>query len=108
MGKQTAIVAMVLAMAAALAPAAMARASTHRHHKPRDAASVHCDLFVSSSGSDSSGDGSLGSPFASLNKLDAVLRPGETGCLRAGSYGSTSTWHQIDTDGTARDQITIT
>ena len=108
MGKQTAIVAMVLAMAAALAPTAMARVSDTRHHKPRDAASGHCDLFASSSGSDSSGDGSLGSPFASLNKLDAVLRPGETGCLRAGSYGSTSTWHRIDTDGTARGQITIT
>ena len=34
--------------------------------------------------------------------------PGQTGCLRAGSYGSTSTWHQIDADGTARGQITIT
>ena len=108
MGKQTAIVATVLAMAAALAPSATARVSDTRHHKPRDAASVHCDLFASSSGSDSSGDGSLGSPFASLNKLDAVLRPGETGCLRAGSYGSTSTWHRIDTDGSSTGRITIT
>jgi hypothetical protein len=107
MGKQTAIVAMVLAMAAVLVPTAMARVSNTRHHKPRDAAPVHCDLFASSSGSDSSGDGSLGFPFASLNKLDADLRPGETGCLRAGSYGSTSTWHRIYTDGTARSQITI-
>jgi hypothetical protein len=109
MGKQTAIVATVVAVAAALAPSAMARASAHSHHKPRDSAlQLHCDVFASPSGSDSSGDGSLGSPLASLNKLDAVLRPGQTGCLRAGSYGSTSTWHQIDNDGTARGQITIT
>jgi hypothetical protein len=69
---------------------------------------VQCDLFASPWGSDSSGDGSLNLPFASLNKLDAVLRPGQTGCLRGGSYGSTGTWHQIDTDGTAHAQITIT
>jgi hypothetical protein len=106
MGKLTAIVATVFAVAA-LAPAATARASNHRHHVPRDTA-AQCDLFASPSGSDSAGDGTLGSPFASLNKLDAVLRPGQTGCLRAGSYGGTSTWHQIDTDGTARGQITIT
>jgi len=105
MGKLTAIVATVLAVAA-LTPAATARASSHRHHVPRDAA-VQCDLLASPSGSDSAGDGSLGSPFASLNKLDAVLRPGQTGCLRAGSYGGTGTWHQLDTDGTARGQITI-
>ena len=109
MGKQTAIVAMVVAVVAALAPSAVARVSNHRHHKARDAAPpVQCDLFASPSGSDSSGDGSLDSPFASLNRLDAVLRPGQTGCLLAGSYGSTSTWHQIDTDGTAHGQITIT
>jgi hypothetical protein len=107
MGKLTAIVATVLTVAAVLAPAATARASSHRHHTPRDTAAVQCDLFASPSGSDSAGDGSLGSPFASLNRLDAVLRPGQTGCLRAGSYGGTSTWHQLDTDGTARGQITI-
>ena len=44
MGKRTAIVATVMAVAAALAPSAIARASNHRHHKPRDAAPpVHCD-----------------------------------------------------------------
>jgi hypothetical protein len=111
MGKQTAIVGLVVAALAALAafaPSAMARASNHRHHQTRDTPPpVHCDLFASTSGSDSSGDGSLGSPFASLNKLDAALSPGQTGCLRAGSYGGIGAWHQLDTDGTARAQITI-
>jgi hypothetical protein len=108
MGKPTAIFATVVAVVAIFAPSAVALASNHKHHKPRDAAPlVQCDLFASPSGSDSSGDGSLGSPFASLAKLDAALRPGETGCLRGGSYGSTSTWHRIDTHGAARGQITI-
>jgi hypothetical protein len=108
MRKQTAIVATVVAVAAAIAPSAMAAASNESHHKPLDGKPLHCDLFASPTGSDSSGDGRLGSPFASLNKLDSDLRPGETGCLRAGSYGSSGTWHQIDTDGTRRGQITIT
>ena len=108
MRKQTAIVATVVAVATAIAPSAMAAASNQSHHKPLDGKPLHCDLFASPTGSDSSGDGRLGSPFASLNKLDSNLRPGETGCLRAGSYGSSGTWHQIDTDGTKRGQITIT
>jgi hypothetical protein len=109
MGKLTAIAAMAVAVVVAIAPSAMARASSHRQQKPRDAgAAVRCDVFASPLGSDSSGDGSAGSPFRSLNKLDAALDPGQTGCLRAGSYGGTSTWHRIDTDGTARGRITIT
>jgi hypothetical protein len=43
-----------------------------------------------------------------VGKLDRALRPGQTGCLRAGSYGGTSTWHRIDTAGTAHAQITLT
>ena len=104
MGKATASLAAVLAAIAVLAPSALAK----RTGSPRSAGPpLHCDLFASPSGSDPTGDGSLASPFASLNKLDAVLRPGQTGCLRAGSYGGISTWHQIDTDGTARGRITI-
>jgi hypothetical protein len=121
MGKRIAIVAIVVGVCAALAPSAMALTSSHRraiaqrrppahkHQLPRNAAPpVHCDLFASPSGSDSSGDGTNDSPFASLTELDAALKPGQTGCLRAGSYGSIRTWHKIDTDGTARGQITIT
>ncbi|HUA45081.1 MAG TPA: right-handed parallel beta-helix repeat-containing protein [Solirubrobacteraceae bacterium] len=66
-----------------------------------------CDLFASPSGSDSSGDGTKGEPFASLSKLDAALRPGQTGCLEAGTYGNTGTWHRIDTNGTPSGRITI-
>ncbi|MGZ4195153.1 MAG: right-handed parallel beta-helix repeat-containing protein [Solirubrobacteraceae bacterium] len=69
---------------------------------------VHCDLFASPTGSDSSGNGTLGSPFASVGKLDSALAPGQTGCLRAGSYGSTSTWVKIYASGSPTRQITIT
>jgi hypothetical protein len=121
MGKRIAIVAIVVSVCAALAPSALAqtssnrraiaqrRAAANKHQMPRDAAPpVHCDLFASPSGSDSSGDGTIGSPFASLTELDAVLKPGQTGCLRAGYYGSIRTWHKIDSDGTGRGRITIT
>jgi hypothetical protein len=69
---------------------------------------VHCTLFASPSGSDTAGDGSIGKPFASVQQLDRSLQPGQTGCLRAGSYGSTSTWHQIYANGAPSAQITIT
>jgi hypothetical protein len=36
------------------------------------------------------------------------LRPGQTGCLRAGSYGSTGTLIKLDNDGSPANQITIT
>jgi Right handed beta helix region len=69
---------------------------------------VHCDLFASPTGSDSAGDGSIGKPLASVQQLDRVLAPGQTGCLRSGSYGSLTTWHQIYTNGAPSAQITIT
>jgi Right handed beta helix region len=70
--------------------------------------SVHCDLFASPGGSDSGGNGSVGNPFQSVAQLDLSLHPGQTGCLRAGSYGSTGTWHKIYTNGAQSAQITIT
>jgi hypothetical protein len=92
----------------------------HRHVRARAAAagstwpatpanaSVHCDLFAATSGSDGSGDGGIDKPFATLSRLDAALSPGQTGCLRAGQYGGLSTVHRIDNDGRAGTPITIT
>jgi hypothetical protein len=71
------------------------------------APAVHCDLFASPTGSDSA-NGSLGSPFASVGKLDAALHPGQTGCLRAGSYGATNTWVKVFSNGSSTGQITLT
>jgi hypothetical protein len=77
-------------------------------HAPGASGWVHCDLIASPSGSDDSGNGSSQRPFASIDKLDASLTSGQTGCLRGGRYGSTSSWHRIDNDGTSSSRITIT
>jgi hypothetical protein len=69
--------------------------------------SVHCDLYASPSGSDALGTGSLVAPLGSVQKLDQTLRPGQTGCLRAGSYGSVSTLHRIYASGSAAARLTI-
>jgi hypothetical protein len=69
---------------------------------------VHCDLFAAPNGSDSQGSGTLTSPFATVRHLDQALSPGETGCLRGGTYGDTGTWQDIATNGTASARITIT
>ena len=66
-----------------------------------------CDRYASPGGSDSN-SGSLTSPFLTVRKLDISLAPGQTGCLRAGSYGDTGTWHNLTGSGSASGQITIT
>jgi Right handed beta helix region len=71
------------------------------------AGSSFCDLYASPLGSDGSGNGSLQAPFASLQKLDQALSPGQTGCLRAGSYGGLEAWHRIDTNGAPGARIRI-
>jgi hypothetical protein len=71
-------------------------------------AAVNCDKYASPSGSDSSATGSLARPYLTVNQLDAALSPGQTGCLRAGTYGNTSTWDDIATSGTSGHPITIT
>jgi hypothetical protein len=72
------------------------------------AVSVSCDLIAAPGGSDLRGNGSAAQPFQSVVKLDRALAPGQTGCLRGGTYGSTSTWHELTHDGTPSGQITIT
>jgi hypothetical protein len=67
-----------------------------------------CDLIASPAGSDTSGDGSAARPFQTLQTLDRMLRPGQTGCLRAGTYGSLSTLHRIDAGGSVDGRVSIT
>ena len=50
-----------------------------------------CDKLASPSGSDG-GTGTLGDPYATPKKLIDSLAPGQTGCLRAGTY----TFAQLD------------
>jgi hypothetical protein len=69
---------------------------------------VHCDMFASPTGSDTQGDGTVGRPYSTLVKLDDELAPGQTGCLRGGTYGNTGSSHDLVHSGTPSGQITIT
>src|SRR5436190_21757374 len=66
-----------------------------------------CDLFASPTGSDRHGHGTFRRPFKSAAKLDRKLLPGETGCLRGGTYGSTRSLHRITSSGSPTARITI-
>jgi hypothetical protein len=54
---------------------------------------VECDR-VATVGGDDSAEGSDAQPFATVQRLADSLRPGETGCLRAGTYAGV----EIDPD----------
>ncbi|MHB8658215.1 MAG: hypothetical protein ACYC91_09725 [Solirubrobacteraceae bacterium] len=69
---------------------------------------THCDLYAAPSGSDLSGDGSLNAPLQSIKQLDGALAPGQTGCLRAGTYGDVNTWQQLTASGSAAGRLTLT
>jgi hypothetical protein len=66
-----------------------------------------CNKYASSTGSDNS-SGSISSPYRTVVELDGSLSPGQTGCLLAGTYGSTTTSDYLINSGNAANQITIT
>lgn len=70
------------ALAAALAALAVGGGAP-----PPAAAATSCDRVASPSGSDSAA-GTLASPYRSATKLADSLAPSQTGCFRAGTYGS--------------------
>ena len=49
----------------------------------------HCTRFAAPHGSDR-GEGSSSLPFRTVQRLASTLAPGETGCLRAGTYAATA------------------
>jgi hypothetical protein len=53
----------------------------------KPAAAAACDRVAAPNGSDRA-DGTYGDPFRSAQRLADSLRPGETGCLRAGTYST--------------------
>ncbi|HEY1358243.1 MAG TPA: right-handed parallel beta-helix repeat-containing protein [Thermoleophilaceae bacterium] len=53
--------------------------------------SAACDKVASPSGSDSAA-GTAAAPYRTLQKLTTSLSAGQTGCLRAGSYGGDQVW----------------
>ena len=66
---------------------------------------VDADWYVAPDGNDAA-PGTLGRPFASLNKAISVVRPGQTIALRGGRYRPTMPV-VIETDGTAARRIVL-
>lgn len=65
-----------------------------------------CDRFASPAGSDG-GSGTRDSPVRSVRALRDTLSAGQTGCLRQGSYGSSSSWTELDRSGVSGAPITL-
>jgi hypothetical protein len=60
-------------------------------------------VFVSASGNDTSGTGTVSSPYRSLSKAASAARPGDTVYARGGTYGATT----ISKSGTSTAPITF-
>jgi hypothetical protein len=97
-----AILTAVLACGAGATALAANGAHGGPHHKKGP-----CQRFASPSGSDSTGRGTRARPFRSVVRLDRALRPGQTGCLRGGTYGSINTLIWLRNSGRPGHRITI-
>lgn len=64
-----------------------------------------CNKWASTKGSDDN-RGTRTAPYRTLKKLSASLAAGQTGCLRAGSYGAGGTW-TIKKGGKAGARVTF-
>jgi hypothetical protein len=67
-------------------------------------ADVSCDRVAAPGGSDSAA-GTVDEPFATVQKLADSLAPGETGCLRAGTYAEHL---KVSTGGVSGAPVTLT
>lgn len=63
--------------------------------------------YISPSGSDTTGNGSISDPWFTLNKAWIVIAPGDTVYLRGGTYRFSSQQYLIGKDGTAVNTIKI-
>jgi hypothetical protein len=71
-------------------------------------ASVTCSKYASPSGSDNA-PGTFAAPFQTAQQLVEALQPGETGCLRQGTYHPTGTYvFSMARGGTSSAPITVT
>src|ERR1700760_583595 len=84
-----------------------ALAADTAHIAPHQFKKRRCQRFASPQGSDSTGRGTRAHPFRSIMRLDRALRPGQTGCLRAGTYGSIHTLILLRKSGRHGHRITI-
>jgi hypothetical protein len=85
---------------------ASALAAKQAHLAPQQNTRL-CRRFAAPWGSDGTGRGTRARPFRSVTRLDRALRPGQTGCLRAGAYGSIHTLIWLRKSGRPGHRITI-
>lgn len=64
--------------------------------------------YISPAGNDTSGNGSIGSPWFTLNKVWTVVSAGDIIYMRGGTYAYTSTQVLTGKNGTLDNRITIT
>lgn len=65
------------------------------------------DKYADPNGSDSN-PGTEAQPYQTFKKLSDNLSAGQTGALRAGTYGTTTTYQKVEVGGTNGNPITIT
>lgn len=68
-------------------------------------------IYVSTTGNDATGDGSIGNPYASLNKASTVATSGDVIYFETGSYTEANQINigtGVSIDGAGRDLVTIT
>jgi len=63
--------------------------------------------YISSTGNDATGDGSIGSPFFTLNKVWTVIGAGDTVYLRGGTYAFNTQQSLTGKNGTSGNMINI-
>lgn len=67
---------------------------------------VTCNIYVSTTGNDSTGTGSSTAPFKTLNKAESVVTAGKTVCVQSGTYLASKIL--INVQGTASAPIIFT
>ncbi len=93
----------VLAVAAGSALTIVHRAQQNSTQPLTLTITPSCNLYTGKGGSDQN-PGTLSQPFATVQKLVNSLAPGQTGCIRAGTYFEDPT---ANTSGTAANPITV-
>lgn len=63
--------------------------------------------YISPTGNDITGSGTIGSPWVSLTKVWTVVAAGDTVYLRGGTYTLSTQWYLNGTSGTAGNRINI-
>ena len=75
--------------------------------RPAAASPRACSVIAAPRGSDRRGRGTPRRPYRTLKRLARALRPGQTGCLRAGTYGSLHNWADLRVSGRRGRRVTI-